>query len=400
MSKKILVCILIVSFVFTFIPKEVNAITLGEYENKVAMYKKEAAENQAAINKTQSEINSTNGEISNLKNEMVKLSNEVSKLNAEIENYNLKIQDKLIESKQILEYMQLSEGKNIYLEYIFDADSVSDVIYRNAVIEELISYNEKTIEEMEKIISDNEKRQKEIDKRKEEITNMQGKLSTKVVSLGEKKASLESGGVTVDKQIEIYEGIVASYKKLGCKSHHVIGVDCAVSNSLTGFRRPTKTGYVTQEAYYSKSYTHRGIDVGSSKGRGEKIYPIAEGVIYKIYRDGYGALCVLIHHYDAKSNTYYSSLYVHMSSYSPNIWEGKKISSDEYIGYMGDTGKAYGVHLHLEVFPCRLYNWDDYRCATWNSYVSFAENKLKNGYKGPRAVVNFPSGLRNSWSTR
>jgi len=401
MIKKIFITILCLSVVYiNFMPINVEAITLKEYEDKVAQYKKEAQENQNAINKTQSEINSTNNYINSLKNEMVKISNEVSDLNAEIEKYNVMIQDKLLQSKQILEYMQLSDGENLYLEYIFNADSTTELIYRKAVVEELINYNERAVSEMEQIIEDNKKRQIEIDKRKEEINNLQSQLSSKVVSLGEKKASLESGGVTVAEQIKIYEGIVNSYKKLGCKSHHVIGVDCAVSGSAGSFRRPTTNGYVTQEAYYSKNYTHRGIDVGSYNSRSEKIYPIADGRIYKIYKDGYGALCVLMEHYNPKDGKYYSSLYVHLSAYSPHIWEGKQVKSNEYIGYMGDTGKAYGVHLHLEVFPCRLYNWADPNCATWSSYVNFAEKQLKNGYKGPRSVITFPTGLRNSWNVR
>ena len=40
-------------------------------------------------------------------------------LNEEIDNYNRMIQEKLLESQQILEYMQLSEGENTYLENTF-----------------------------------------------------------------------------------------------------------------------------------------------------------------------------------------------------------------------------------------------------------------------------------------
>ena len=64
---------------------------------------------------------------------------------------------------------------------------------------------------------------------------------------------------------------------------------------------------------------------------------------------------------------------------------------------MGDTGRATGVHLHMEVIPCRIYVDSD--CYTWDNYVNFATKKLANGYN-VRNIINFPKGLYNSWKSR
>ena len=390
-------------FIPMFLPE--NAVaeskhTLGYYEQMVAKYKKEAEDNKKAINKTESEITYSKNKIEDLKNETLSLTNEVKKLNEEIDNYKEEIRDKLAESKQIIEYLQVSSGRNVYLDYVFKANSVTELINRSYVVKEIVAYNTKVINEMEQIIADNEKRQKEIDKRKVTISNKESELENNIVALGEKKESLSAGGIDTEKQIKIYEEYVAMYKKQGCKTNDVIGVDCAVQGGTGIFRRPTKTGYITQEAYYTNSKKfHRAVDVGSRNGRKEKIYPIADGTITSIYTDNYGALCMTIEHYNLNDRKTYTSLYVHMSSYAPGLKEGMKISSDQYIGYMGDTGYAFGVHLHLEVFPCRLNNPADTNCYKWSAYNSYAQSLLKKGYT-PRNLIGFPKGLYNSWSSR
>ena len=101
-------------------PIAADAITLGEYEAKLEKYKKDAADNKSAINKTESEINSANNQINNLKRELIQLGKEIEELSDEIEDYKDKIEDKLIQSRQVLEYLQLSTGENMFIEYIFD----------------------------------------------------------------------------------------------------------------------------------------------------------------------------------------------------------------------------------------------------------------------------------------
>lgn len=402
-AKKTLVTTFVIMLVIPLfqpiMPEAANKNTLGYYEEKLAQYKKEMQDNKNAINKTQDEISYSQNQIERLKNETLSLTNEVKQLNEEIDKYKENIKDKLVESKQILEYMQVSDGRNVYLDYVFKADSVTDLINRSQVVKEIVDYNSKVVSELEQMISDNEKRQEEIDKRKVKISQTESELEDNIVSLGEKKESLSAGGVNIEKQIKIYDDLVTMYKKKGCKTNDVIGVDCAVTGGSSVFRRPTTTGYVTQEAYYKPSYSHRALDVGSKNGRKEKIYPIADGTIIAKYYDNYGALCLAIEHYNLKDGKYYTSLYVHMSSYAPGLYVGKKVTSEQYIGYMGDTGYAFGVHLHMEVFPCRLYNPSDSNCYKWSVYDAYAKRLLRNGYN-PRNLISFPKGTYNSWSSR
>lgn len=395
--RKVVNVILILVLCFVMVPYGTNAITLGEYEAKLQNFINEANANQAAINKTQTEINATNKEIENIKTEIQNLANEVVKLKQEITEYNEEIKEKSLQTKEIFEYFQMSSGENIYLEYAFGAESITDLIYRMALVEQMTEYNNKVTKELEEMIEKNKAREKEIESLNVELQKRQKEMEEKVVSLGNTKSSLTEGGTSIQQQINIYQKLVQGYKNMGCKSHHVIGVDCA--NGAAGtFRRPVSTGYITSEFGYRWSSFHRGLDISNGDPYNTKIYPVANGIVTSKYYDYYGALVLTIEHYDAASGKYYTSLYAHMNSWAPNIYVGKYVTSDDYIGYMGNTGYSTGPHLHLEIGPCRLYH--DNACYSLTSYMNFVQQQANAGFKGPRQLINFPRGLYNPWYNR
>lgn len=395
--KKILIALIAVMILT---PLATQAITLGEYEQKLRNYINQVNANKAAINKTEAQIRSTNGNINNIQQEMKNMAREVVVLRQQVSQFNDEITEKDVETKKVVEYYQLSKsGNNKALEYAFGADNITDLIYRLSVVEQLIEYNNNKIIELTDMVEKNNKREKEINVKEKQLQNKQVQLESYVVTLGEEKSSLETAGVSVAQQVKIYKEIVSGYKRLGCKSSDRIGIDCAVDGDAGIFRRPTRTGYITQEFGFTRPrYLHRGLDIGSSLRENTALYSIGNGRITSIYRDSYGALCVTIEYYSAAKGTWYTAIYGHLSRYG-NIYVGKKVTSEDVIGYMGNTGYSFGVHLHIEVMPCRLYNMSDARCSSWSRYTSFVSNMASRGYKGARAVISFPAkGV--TWSAR
>lgn len=153
---------------------------------------------------------------------------------------------------------------------------------------------------------------------------------------------------------------------------------------------PCEIGTITSEVTYS----HYALDITSPRGTAEAIYPIANGVISGIYSDRAGAKIVTINHtIDGKN---YSSQYVHLSSYAPDLYVGKPVTINDYLGYMGRTGIATGVHLHLAVVDCSIFNPADNNCSTLNGFFRYGKQRLSQGFYGPYSVMNIP----HSWSSR
>ena len=403
-KSNIFICLLLI---ITLLPFNVNATTLKEYENKVAKYQSELTAAKKAIKQTESEIAYSKQQVKNAQKEVQDLEEEISEKNQEIQDGNEEIKKKGLETKQFFEYFQIADGENKYLEYAFGADNVTDFIYRMSIVEQMAQYNDEVIKDLEKMIERNEKRKVEIKEKEKQLEQKEKNLETQITKLGEKKSSLETGGADSATQLKIWQDIVASYKKKGCKSNDVIGVDCAVDGPAGKFRRPTKVGLISSEFGWRSGKLHRAVDVTSPNKKNEKIYPVANGTIIAKYNDTNGALVLMIEHYDSESKKWYTSDYCHMSKYASGLYVGKYVTSEDYIGYMGNTGYVIpkptksnpdaGTHLHMEIAPCRIYK--DSKCSTWSKYVSFMTTQANNGFKGPRALINFPkTGVK--WTTR
>jgi murein DD-endopeptidase MepM/ murein hydrolase activator NlpD len=88
---------------------------------------------------------------------------------------------------------------------------------------------------------------------------------------------------------------------------------------------------------------YNGIDIGAPKGT--PIYASAGGVVI-VSRDsgwngGYGEYVVIAHDNGVQT------LYGHMSRVVAQA--GTHVDQGDIIGYIGQTGKATGPHLHFEV---------------------------------------------------
>lgn len=91
---------------------------------------------------------------------------------------------------------------------------------------------------------------------------------------------------------------------------------------------------------------HKGTDY--MVGRGAPIYSIADGVVVASSENGpgWGVYVKIAHNIGGKSVT---SLYAHMTYGTRRVSVGQTVSAGQLIGQVGDTGRAFGTHLHLEI---------------------------------------------------
>lgn len=97
---------------------------------------------------------------------------------------------------------------------------------------------------------------------------------------------------------------------------------------------------------------HRGIDFGAPCG--DPIYAASDGVVKFAGKEAFGGNAILIQHKDV------DSLYVHMSDGSNKVKVGDKVKAGQRISSVGQTGNAYGCHLHFEIRKPATGNWGDF----------------------------------------
>lgn len=95
------------------------------------------------------------------------------------------------------------------------------------------------------------------------------------------------------------------------------------------------------DPHYKTSAFHEGMDFTSPTGT--PIYATGNGKVVRADRKarGYGNHVRIDHGFG------YMTLYAHMSKIS--VKPGQEVSRGEIIGYVGNTGKSSGPHLHYEV---------------------------------------------------
>ena len=103
------------------------------------------------------------------------------------------------------------------------------------------------------------------------------------------------------------------------------------------------------------SFTSFGTPYAGHKGtdymvdRYTPIYAIADGVVVESTEDGpgWGVYVKIAHNIGGNTVT---SLYAHMMYGSRRVTVGQTVSAGQLIGQVSDTGRAYGTHLHLEIY--------------------------------------------------
>jgi murein DD-endopeptidase MepM/ murein hydrolase activator NlpD len=86
---------------------------------------------------------------------------------------------------------------------------------------------------------------------------------------------------------------------------------------------------------------HNGLDFAGDYG--SPVYVTAPGVVIEAeWSDGYGYHVIVDHGYG------YQTLYAHLSATAVTL--GMQIERDRIVGYLGNTGRSSGPHLHYTIY--------------------------------------------------
>lgn len=363
---------------------KVDAKTLRDLKNELAAYEKEMKEAQNKKSLAQSEISTINQRVRVITDTIQKDEEDIKKKEEEIIVLEKNAESKEEQIKDIISFLQITNSENAYMEYIFGAKTIEDLILRSAVSEQMVAYNDDLIEDYNNTIKEYKIKNEEL---KQQIINLnieQENLDAELVKLGDNLSDTMEEMASVQSQIDAQKKVINYYEKtLGCKDDQDINT-CGNVPYSGKMIRPLVSGAVSSEFGYrfhpTKHYytLHSGTDMYGSTN----VYTVAPGTVAGIsWKNSCGGTMLFVHH--NINGTYYTSTYMHL--YQVLVKTGDYVDQNTKIAVTGGTPSltpwdtcTTGRHLHLSI--ARGLYMKEY--TSWSTYTS----KLVN----PRTMVNLP----------
>ena len=403
----------------SFVPSIANAVTNSEIqakkreinriESKQSSVEQRINQEQKEIERLQAEQNQLSAEIKRLdlavaetsgkirvKTQKVeKTRQDIDALKKEIAEVAARIEKRNELLKQRVRSLQESGGVVSYLDVLLGAQSFSDFIDRISAVSTIFEADKQIIKEQEADKVLKEKKESELtanlaqlEKDLQDLKQLEQKLKTQIdekdrlmASLEhqehehhEKRLALEEEKALLEKQ----EAAMRSYLQQLIekqKEERTRRAPQQSDKSSSGgsnlppvtsgtFMRPANGPVTSGFGPRGGSY-HYGIDIGK-RGASVPVVAVADGYVFRsYYSSSYGNVVFVSHVIDGQV---FTSVYAHLESRL--VGEGQVVSKGQMLGYMGNTGRSSGPHLHFELHK-----------GPWTPSKSNAVN--------PRSYINF-----------
>ena len=379
MSKKILLILVIMLIIIPF--TKIEAKTLGDLKNELASLEKKHNDAQNKKNLTENEIKTLSNEINTITSNIEKTKSDIKKTEDEIIKSENEIEAKREETDELLKFLQVSSGENVYLEYIFEADSYTDFIYRYSVVSQLTEYNNNLMEELRNLVTELETKKVEFNNKKKNLEKESGDLTSKIAVLRVNLEGFKEEGTTIEEDIKDMKKKIKEYEDIGCKDNEDI-TTCGKKNVMvnaTGWTYPLSWGCVTSEYvgygqrldWSGPATGHHGIDL-DCVSEGTPVYAAAPGVVARVvYYSSCGGNMVWVYH--NVNGRPYTTVYMHLLSIS--VKEGQAVTTDTKIGGVGGgSTRSYdyctgGTHLHFGMaYGHNAFSFNNYSFNPRNMY--------------------------------
>ena len=365
--KKVLLGFIFILSMFIINYSMVDAKSLQDYYDELAKKQAQYEESKNKVNMTKEQINKLNNEINSISASIEQTRKDIKKAEDDIVDSKDKIEKKKVETDGMIQFLQVSNGGNIYLEYLFDAENYTDFIYRYEVVKQLTNYNSELIDELEQLILDLQKKEKELAAKQVKLENDRKNLTKKVSTLTNNLSSYRSEGVSIEEDIKNLKTSIADYeaifKQFGCSRTTDVN-NCTGTINAYGWKFPLSYGCVTSEytgyntrTDWSGGGGHHAIDL-DCVNEGTKVYAAANGTVSRVaFFGSCGGNTVYISH--IVNGKRYTSQYMHLLRVANGIKVGKTVTDNTVIGYVGGYSTSIshggydycttGTHLHFGI---------------------------------------------------
>ncbi|WP_456277670.1 murein hydrolase activator EnvC family protein [Bacillus sp. AK128] len=375
--------------------------TLLHFESASANTKSELNEQKQEIKTKKSEINS---EKEVMEDEYDQLGSEINQLNAEIKKLDLAqaetngkirdkqenieivkqdiadlqaeivvVQERIEERNELLKErvrsLQVTGGVIQYLEVLLGAQDFSDFIDRMTAVTTIFKADKE-------ILTKHEEDKLLLEQKTAELNNALVDLETKLVELEqlltEQKAQEQTKQQVMGKLKQQQEELQHEMHELEDEAALLAAQEAAITKELARIKRaeeeaarkkkeqeqagqtvttPSATGFIVPAAgpvtsnYGSRwGRLHAGVDIGK-RGASVPVVAAAAGtVIRSYYSSSYGNVVFIAHSVNGQM---WTTIYAHLEN--REVSDGQEVQQGQRVGYMGNTGRSFGAHLHFEL---------------------------------------------------
>ena len=334
--------------------------SIKNIEEKIEDVQEEKDETISEVNNLTSQIDSYQDEIDKLDSQISKLEEDINKAEIQIkeDEEKYKAQQELLNERLVALY---ENGEVSYLDVLLSANSIIDFLSGYYLVSEITKYDNELLDEIESEKQKIEAEKSELETNKSSLDTSkktkEAKENALKVARQEKESKVGELSQTekdLEKQLDelkAHENSIKSqvqklkeeYDRQQSSSSSSSGSSSGNGTSSYGFRWPLDSVYITtpykKPGSWSAGY-HTGIDLRASVGT--SVYSVGDGQVVEAGWAGSYGYCVGIYH----GNNIYS-LYAHASSIKVSV--GQKVTKGQVIMLSGESGNAFGPHLHFEI---------------------------------------------------
>lgn len=361
-----------------------------ELQSKLDSLREDEAQKQAYQDALQEQIDVVQEQILTTRENINDLNTSITELTLKLDKSQEAVQDTIDQFKERLVALYTA-GNVSTLEILLDSESLSEFTTRMTLLDNMTARDQEIVDTLEEYIESTQADREQVQAEKEQVAQLQVTLEDKQDELDalyeENRAALgeiQGQMYATENQMEINEAELAegeakiqaaieAQKKAEEEAQKKAEEAAKQQAGSSGNGSPSGGNSSGQSpvinppsgggggsgfdpiwpmpgvTYISCPYGgypgHRGMDIAGAWGT--PIVAAADGqVIEANDYDSWGyswGYYVLIYH-----NGTYSTRYAHLSSVA--VSTGQYVTAGTIIGYEGETGNAYGAHLHFEVY--------------------------------------------------
>ena len=255
-----------------------------------------------------------------------------------------------------------------YLQAIFGASSLSDMLTRIDAVNEIMAYDEQlwdsyvqARENVETLEAEAEEMAALNEANRAQLEALQAQLAEDIEAanalIAEQEATLEGYEALRAEEDAAMAEVTALIEEKQAELDEILrqeqaaqipdpGTSPGVSGAEGSMLWPSYTSLITSyygmrlHPEYGDYRMHNGVDIGAAGGT--PIWAPADGtVIVSTKNSGYGNYVTIAH------DNGYTTLCAHMDSRA--VSAGERVTQGQIIGYVGTTGVSTGYHIHYEI---------------------------------------------------